>query len=243
MAVPLRLELDYRVRFDEAGSDGLLRPSGFLRYAQDLAWRHSDAAGFDRAWYAARGLQWLIRCAELEIVGAVAYGSALGVTTEVVGWRRFWARRRSTFRVAGAAELAASAQIDWVLLNAQGRPTRIPDEIAARISRAAPAFEPAHVKLPEAPPNALLQTWTVRPRDLDPMGHVNNATWLDWVDEALAAAAPRRATPVARRWRLDYLQAAQPGAELRSSCWPTGDGRACRITDSGGVDLLRARAW
>ena len=41
-------EADFRVRFDEADVSGRLRPSGFVRYAQDLAWRHSDAAGFER---------------------------------------------------------------------------------------------------------------------------------------------------------------------------------------------------
>ena len=34
----------YRVRFDEAGPDGLLRTSVLLRYAQDLAWYHSAPA-------------------------------------------------------------------------------------------------------------------------------------------------------------------------------------------------------
>jgi hypothetical protein len=38
----------YRVRFDEAGPDGNLRTSGVLRYAQDVAWRHSEVLGFDR---------------------------------------------------------------------------------------------------------------------------------------------------------------------------------------------------
>lgn len=33
----------YRVRFDEAGPDGLLRTSVLLRLAQDLAWHHSAA--------------------------------------------------------------------------------------------------------------------------------------------------------------------------------------------------------
>ena len=37
-----RIEHEYRVRFDEADADGWLRPSGLLRYAQDMAWRHSD---------------------------------------------------------------------------------------------------------------------------------------------------------------------------------------------------------
>ena len=46
----------YRVRFDEAGPDGLLRTSALMRYAQDIAWRHSEQLGFDRDWYASRGL-------------------------------------------------------------------------------------------------------------------------------------------------------------------------------------------
>ena len=58
MASPSHHESTYRVRFDEAGPDGLLRASGLLRYAQDVAWMHSEALGFDRAWYRERDLAW-----------------------------------------------------------------------------------------------------------------------------------------------------------------------------------------
>ena len=54
----------FRVRFDEAAPDGLVRTSALLRYAQDLAWQHSDAKGFDRVWYAGRDVTWLVRTAE-----------------------------------------------------------------------------------------------------------------------------------------------------------------------------------
>ncbi len=54
MTVARILEAEYRVRFDEADASGLLRPSGLLRYAQDMAWRHSEVAGFGREWYAER---------------------------------------------------------------------------------------------------------------------------------------------------------------------------------------------
>jgi len=50
-----RFEAPFQVRFDEAGPDGCLGSSGFLRYAQHVAWMHSTAEGFDRAWYAAAG--------------------------------------------------------------------------------------------------------------------------------------------------------------------------------------------
>ena len=96
--VERRIERPYRVRFDEAGPDGELRASGYLRFAQDLAWIHSESAGFGRDWYAERGLTWLVRAIELDVLYGVPYGSELDVSTEVIGFRRVWARRRSEFR-------------------------------------------------------------------------------------------------------------------------------------------------
>ena len=83
----------YRVRFDEAGPDGWMRTSSLLRYAQDVAWRHSEHLGFDRAWYLARGLGWVVRGVELELHAPVPMGQTLRVSTAVVGHRRIWARR------------------------------------------------------------------------------------------------------------------------------------------------------
>ena len=68
---------DYRVRFDEAGPDGRIRTSTLLRYAQDVAWRHSEDLGFDRDWYAGRGLNWVARSGEPEVLGRVWLGAAL----------------------------------------------------------------------------------------------------------------------------------------------------------------------
>ena len=97
-AAPDTCSAPYRVRFDEAGPDGRLRTSVLLRYAQDLAWYHSAARGFGRAWYAARGITWLVRAAEVAMVAPVPVGADLVGTTQVVGWRRVWARRRTEFR-------------------------------------------------------------------------------------------------------------------------------------------------
>lgn len=104
-----RFEQVYRVRFDEADPTGTVRSSSYLRYAQDVAACHSEDGGFDRAWYAERSLTWLVRCLELEILEPVSYGTTLAVSTEVVGFRRSWARRRSEFRPADGGRPAASA--------------------------------------------------------------------------------------------------------------------------------------
>ena len=130
MSLVTRLERPYRVRFDEAGPDGMLRSSGYLRYAQDLAWVHSESAGFGRDWYRTRRLTWLVRAVELDILDDVGYGAELIVSTEVTGFRRVWARRVSQFHLAHAERPVAEAITDWVLLGAGGRPVR---RAAARV--------------------------------------------------------------------------------------------------------------
>src|SRR4051794_37374666 len=82
----------YRVRFDEAGPDGRIRTSALLRYAQDVAWRHSEALGFDRQWYVDRGLWWVVRAVDLEVLRPVGMGQTIRVSTAVTGHRRIWAR-------------------------------------------------------------------------------------------------------------------------------------------------------
>ena len=79
------------------------------------------------------------------------------------------------------------------------------------------------------------------------MGHVNNAAYVDYLEESLlaaggAAASLRAAIP--RRLRLEYLAPATPGAELRASLWPDPsavDGRwAWRLADAAGRGLAHA---
>jgi len=235
----------YRVRFDEAGPDGRLRTSGLLRYTQDLAALHSEALGYDRAWYAARGLTWLVRAAEVEVRRAIPYGVDLLGTTRVVGFRRVWSRRESTFSLDG--EAVSLVRIDWVLLDKRGTPTRIPPEFETFF----PAGEPnapiqlGRVTLEPAPVGATQETFKVRPQELDPLDHVNNAVYADWFDEAVAAAdpdGPEVARSLPRRIRLEYALAAEPGERLDTVTWRDGSGWACRIVRAAnGADLLRAR--
>ena len=96
----------YRVRFDEAGPDGRLRTSALLRYAQDVAWRHSEELGFDRAWYQERGLGWVVRGCELRVSAPIPIGHTLRVSTAVVGHRRIWARRLGACQLADGRDAA-----------------------------------------------------------------------------------------------------------------------------------------
>lgn len=240
----------YRVRFDEAGPDGQIRTAALLRYAQDVAWRHSEQLGFDRAWYQARGLGWVVRGVGLELHEPIPMGHTLRVSTAVVGHRRIWARRLGDCRLADG-RLAARVTTDWVLLDARNRIVRIPDDFGIAFTNPEVRGEILRVP-PPGGPRAYALELDVRPSDLDPLDHVNNAVYVDWLDEALAAAGWQpasngtAATPdsqhatAARTLRLEYLASAEGGDHVVVELHGEPDAWSARIRRPDGGDLVRA---
>lgn len=241
MSVPRRIDTPVRVRFEECQPGGEIRASTFLRYAQDAAWVHSDTAGFDRAWYLDRGLTWLVRCLTLEIVGPSMAGEALSVATEVVALRRVLARRHGEI-LDRDASLVAIVDTDWLLTGPGLAPVRIPTDFEAAFPLVPSTFEPARVPLPPTPADAHRRPFHVRRSEIDPMAHVNNAAYVDYLEESLAEAGALDVLHIRpRRYVLEYQQAAEPGALLVGAAWRDGEGWAYRLTDEAGTDLLRAR--
>jgi acyl-CoA thioesterase FadM len=230
---PRRFEVGYRIRFDEAGGDGCLPPSGFVRYAQDVAWQHSDARGFDRAWYGERGVQWLVRWVDVELVSPAQFGSTVLVSTRVIGGRRALARRRAEVRSRGG-DLHAVVLTDWILVTESGRPARVPAEIGEAFSDGE-TFAPGRVVLGEPPADAARVELRVRPQDLDPMRHVNNARYLDFVDEVLGGPISS-----AKRYTLEFLRPAAPDEILAAASWRAGDAWSVSIAGAAADQVLRA---
>ena len=107
-------------------------------------------------------------------------------------------------------------------------------------------------------------TFTARPEHIDELGHVNNAVWVQWIQQvavahwdALAAAEHRDAYFwVVVRHEIDYLRAAREGDRLTARTWvgeaPRGarfdrhveftgeDGRVCVRARTGWAIIDRA---
>jgi acyl-CoA thioesterase FadM len=234
------LTVEYRVRFDEAGPEGVAPSSMLLRYAQDCAWRHSEVLGFGREWYAERGLAWLVRAIRLEERRPVATGATLAVATAITGFRRIMARRRTV--LADAAGTVAIVETDWVMTDRRGAPTRVPADFPALFAVTPPSFEPFRVAPAVPPPTAARSVITVRRADLDPMGHANNGAYVDWIREALppTGRGPGSVPDVPRTFLLEYLAPTRPGAALTIESWPEATAVACRLA-ADGIELLRAR--
>ena len=235
-----RLQLPVRVRFDEATATARCRASAHVRAMQDVAWAHSESLGFDLPWYRARGRFWLVRCLVLDIRRPVGPGVVLTVTTEVTAMRRIWARRESDFILPDGTTIGHGI-VDWVMTTDRGAPARIPPELLDRFGPDA-ALEPARIDAVPVPADARETCLRVAPRDVDPMGHANNAVYVDWLEEAVirsGGAATVEALP--RRYHLEFLAPAQPGSTVVARTWRDGTGWRATISDEDGVELLRAR--
>ena len=192
VAQPLVHEARYRVRFDEAGPDGLLRTSGLMRYAQDVAWQHSTALGFGRDWYAR---------ARPDLARPVR--GARGARADPDGRRRRRPDRRSSASAASGPGAAASSDRgrDARRLGPHGlgddRRARRPDADPGDLRRDVPdpggeRPDRAGAAAADAGRRDARRTFAVRPHELDPMDHVNNAVYLDWLEEAVLAAGGGR---------------------------------------------------
>ena len=136
----------------------------------------------------------------------------------------------------------AWTHVDWVLLDARGAPTRIPPAFEGAFGTPKADFPLGRVVLDPPPATAARLTFQVRPQELDPMDHVNNAVYADWLDEAvLAAGDDSDVRRIPRVVRLEYARSAEPGAILTSDAWRTDGDWSCRVSDGDGVELLRAR--
>lgn len=228
----------YRVRFDEAGPDGLLRTSALLRYAQDVAWRHSERLGFDRAWYRERGLGWVVRSVELDVVAPIPLGTTLRVATAVVGHRRIWARRICECRFADGRP-AARITTGWVLIDGRNRIVRIPDDFG--VSFPNPELDDEMLRIPpETGSPAASHRLAVRPGDLDPLDHVNNAVYVDWLDEAVEAAGWAGPAAPARSLQVEYAAAAARGDRIAVDLFGGASAWRARIRREDGPELVRA---
>ena len=90
---------------------------------------------------------------------------------------------------------------------------------------------------------------TVKPDDIDELGHVNNIIYLRWVQEVAVAhwtavapeADQQKLLWVVVRHEIDYKQAALPGDEIIARTW-VGDARRIRFERHTEIRRARDRA-
>ncbi len=243
--MPLVHERAFRVRHYECDAYGHVNHANYLRYMQEAAFDASAAAGYDVPSYRRMGRTWLVRETDITYLKPLAYGDTLLVKTWVLDFRRFRSRRAYELRLAATGEIVAQAHTDWIFLNSQTlRPQAVPQEmIAAFLPDGPPADVPPRETFPKAPPpppGVYKMRRRVQWRDIDQAEHVNNATYMAYFEDCSVQVARAHGWTmarmmasgfgiVARRYRIDYRQAAVLDDELELATWVSDAKRATAV--------------
>lgn len=243
--MPRTFEVEFPVRSYECDAYGHVHNVNYLRFMQEAAFAASANAGYGLAKYAEMGRTWFVRETQIQFKAPVRYGDSLRVRTWVADFRRVRSRRMYVLERVSDGAVAAEAQTDWVFLETEAeRPTRIPEEmIAAFIPEGVNGTESEREKFPEPPPpppGMFAYDRRVRWQDVDMAGHVNNAVYMQYFEEAGIAASthfgwPMRRTVemnmgiVARQHHLEYVGQARLDDDLRVETWVSNVQRSSAI--------------
>lgn len=227
----LRLALDPRGY--ELDADALAPPGAFARWLEHARWTAlADLAAtvplFSRGVVRAQRWRW---------EAPVRFGDALEITTWIgrVGRTSFDFVHR--VRRHGDGALVAFTAATVVRLGAAG-PEPLPAEARALVVEDdAPETRPLALDAP--PPGCARFRRIVTASDLDLYRHVNQARWVDLLDDARQLAAPG-ARPTAMH--VDHLGEALPGADLTAHALELPDGAVgAFVTGADGRPLAKAR--
>ena len=233
--MPLTTELLHPVAYHECDVYQIVRDACYLRTMQEAAFAASTAVGYDDARYQTMRRVWLIRESLIDFIQPLRYGDQVRIRTWVADFRRVRSRRAYELRRVADDALMARASTEWAFLDRDtGRPTLIPDALIADFTanyRPDAALERERFPAaPPAPPGVCTLRHPVQWRDLDSVGHVNNAAYGDLIENAGRQAASQRGWPASRmaaagfdlatqRLRIEYRQPALPGDELEVATW------------------------
>ena len=240
--MPRTYSRTFAVPEHETNAFGDLFSSSLARFLQQVAIEASADAGFSDAWYREAGTVWVIRRSTIERRGPIRAGDRIELTTWVADFRRVRSRREYVARAPDGATLV-EAHTDWVYLDrTAGRLARIPDGMIHDFLDGddAKALPREPLVVPDPPAEVPASERIVRFRELDGMLHVNNAVYLDYVEEALLDVlagedwTPERCAAEGgflrpARHDLEYLAEARLGDGLRCHSW-VGESEGERLT-------------
>ena len=246
----------FRVRWSEVDASGQVGPAAYLRYLVEAAWDWAIAGGLGEADGSnPLGLLWMIRETEFNFIQPLGYNEIFDFTIWMVSWQRVrGVRCFEMTRKSDGVVIAQGTQQIVSMDAATLRPVNLPEHLLENYRLEQPREFPS-TKFPKLPSTAGQSTQrVVEWADLDQMEHVNNAVYLDYVDEATAQDfAARGWSPVTlkaqnltvstRRIHIQYQSPAVWGETLTVTTSPlslheTGGSTCVRMTHAADASAV-----
>jgi acyl-ACP thioesterase len=185
---------------------GRLRLDALACFVQDIAYADAEDAGLSRV------AAWVVRRTRMRVGRFPRFGERLELSTFCSGLGRMWAERRTTISgdVAGEVEVVSL----WVHLDPRsGRPTPLSqEEIAMWGESTAGRRVTARLHHPNPEGGEDSFPWRFRATECDLAAHVNNAAYLQPLEEELIGGGGGE--PESIDVEIEYRSPAQPGEML-----------------------------
>jgi len=210
----------HTVRYDECNCDGVLTPTAFLRYMQDIAALDAEDAQLSGNGY------WVVKRSVISFAAPVPVHTQLRLKTYGIGFTRITAQRGYEAYIADTRKPIISARTLWVYIDTYGRPTRLPEETVRVWLSDGPMPQQPETPLPSSPETMPETTSSlVLFSDIDPMKHLNNASAVEMLDNASwqtyaqRGILPDTTTLSALSYDIEYVDSPRFGDQLDIQSW------------------------
>jgi len=175
-------EKQFEVLSFQIDPNGLLRWGALGDLMQEIAWKHADSKDFGQNLFN-QGFHWVLSRMSIQVRKLPSWGDVITVKTAGRGINKLFALREFLVEDASGIPLA-TAMSAWLLLDSTSKRPKRPNDIL-----------PSELFPPQAEAELLPERLTVPtirhkgpdflvlPSDLDMNNHVNNVSYIRWVED------------------------------------------------------------
>jgi len=245
--------MEFWVHYHEVNPREQATPLTLLYYLEDAAIAHSESLGYGLAQVKAEGLAWILNRWHLQMDQYPMLGEKVTIETWPSSFERFYGRREFLIRNMNQ-EIIGRATSLWIFYNiATKRPSRIRSEFGEvygldPMRAIDDPFVPLEAIGTEAGAQEQEQEFSVRRSDIDTNGHVNNASYLQWMLEVVPEDTYQNHQLTSLE--IQYKKETTYGSSIRSKCLIEGLDRLqpeCRHVifgeDSGQELAIAKTVW
>lgn len=186
MTIPenLQYQLPYVVGSFQVHPDGKISLTSLANLLQEIAWKQADSADFGRNLHESKQM-WVLARLEIKVVKFPKWGEQIHLFTGGRGVDKLFAFRE--FLICDQNELVlARAMSSWLLLNSETKrilksESVLPPELFDRTKK--PDWQPG--KIAVSGDLIASEVVSVRFSDLDLNYHVNNTSYIRWVENLI----------------------------------------------------------
>lgn len=165
---------------------GQIRLKDLADLLQESAWLHADSADFGRI-LLKENLMWALSRLDIKVFKSPVWGQKITVFTGGRGIEKLFAFREFLV-ISETGEVLARAMSSWLLVDTESKRIQRPEKVLSDrlFSSEVPDWRPEKLELPSLPYLSATDR-EVATSDLDLYNHVNNTSYIRWVEDLIGS--------------------------------------------------------